>query len=74
MRRHFWEVFGTFREVARLFVTAFCVRVLASLSKDLARVGVRLKLEVFISSSLLIQGSELKAKVQVRLTIEGGLI
>ena len=67
MVRHFWEVFGTFREVAGQMVTAFCVRALA-------RVGVRLILEVFISSSLLIQGSELKAKVQVRLKIEGGLI
>ena len=55
---HFWEVFGTFREVAREFLTAFCVRILASLSKDLARVGLRLKL---MRPSLLIKGSELKA-------------
>ena len=58
MLSHFWEVFGTFREVAREFLTAFCVRILASLSKDLARVGLRLKL---MRPSLLIKGSELKA-------------
>ena len=40
MLRHFWEVFGTFREVARQFVTAFCIRVGYSI---LAIVGVRLK-------------------------------
>ena len=52
----------------------FCVRFLASLSNDLARVGVRLKLDVFMSSSLLIKGSEVEAKVHVRLELEGGLI
>ena len=67
-------MFGTFREVARQFLKAFCVRSLTSLSKDLARVWMRLKLEVFMSSSLLIKGPEVKAKVQVRLKLEGGLI
>ena len=54
MLRHFWEMCGTFREVARQFVTAFCIRVLAILLKEFAIVGVRLKLEVFTNSSLVI--------------------
>ena len=65
---------GTFREVARQFLTAFCFKFLANLLKGLAGVGVRLKLEVFMTSRLLIKGSRPKAKVQVRLKLEGGLI
>ena len=70
MLRHFWEVLAH----SGRFLKAFCVRVLASLSEGLARVWVGLKLEVFMRPSLLIKGSELKAKVQMRLKLEGGLI
>ena len=40
--------------MAKQFVTAFCIRVLAILLKELAIVGMQLILEVFTNSSLLI--------------------
>ena len=64
---------GTFREVARHLFTAFCLSILVSLQKDLVIVGVRLKLEVFLSPSLLKNSPNFKAKVWVRLKLECGL-
>ena len=52
----------------------FCLTILDNLLKVLARVGVRLKLEIFLSSRFLIKDSTPKAKVQVRLKLESSLI
>ena len=61
---------GTFREVARHFSTAFLKSILVSLQKDLVIVRAQLKLEVFLSSSLLTNSPNFKAKVLVRLKFE----
>ena len=50
MLRHSLRVLGTFREVARQFITAFCFKFVVNLLKNLAGVGVRLKKEVFMTS------------------------
>ena len=67
MLRHVWEVFWHLQGGGETGFTAFC-------SMFLARLGVRLKLEVFLSSNVLINDSEAKGKVQVRLKLEGGFI
>ena len=64
---------GTFREVARPFFTAFCLSILVFLQKDLVIVRVRLKLEVFLSSSLLKNSPNFKANVWMRFKLECGL-
>ena len=74
MLRHFWEVFWHLQGGGETVSTAFCSRFLASLLKDWARVGVRLILEVFLSSNVLIIDPQAKGKVQVRLKLECGLI
>ena len=63
MLRHFWEVLRHLQGGGEIVSTTFCSRFLASLSKDLARVGVRLILEVFISSNVLRIDPEAKGKV-----------
>ena len=65
-----WAPSGRWRDGFDSFLFNF----FASLSKGLARVGVRLILEVFISSTVLIINPEAKGKVQVRLKLECGLI
>ena len=74
MLRHFWEVFWHLQGGGETVSTAFCSRFLASLLKDLARVGVRLILVVFISSNVVIIDPEAKGKVKVWLKLECGLI
>ena len=61
---------GTCREVARPFLTAFCISILFFLQKDLVIVRVRLKVEVFLSSSLLKNSPNFKANVWMRLKLE----
>ena len=73
-RVNFWSVFWHLQGGGEIVSTAFCSRFLASLLKDLARVWVRLILEVFISSNVVIIDPEAKGKVQVRHKLECGLL
>ena len=56
MLRHFWEVFCHLQGGGETVLADFCSRFLASLLENSARVGVRIKLEVFIISNVLING------------------
>ena len=74
MLHHFLRGARHFQGGGEQFLTAFCLKCLVNVLKDLAGVGVQLKLKVFMTSRLLIKGSELNAKVQVWLKLGGGLI
>ena len=73
MLRHFLRGSRHLQGGGETVFTAFCLSILVSLQKDLVIVRVRLKLEVFLSSILLKNSTNFKAKVGVRLKLECGL-
>ena len=74
MLHHFLRGARHFQGGGEQFLTAFCLKCLVNILKDLAGVGVRLKLKIFMTSRLLIKGSGPKAKVQVWPKLECSLI